>query len=200
MTKTWYFLRHGSPISTGILTGSRTDIALSEQGHLEMEAALTKIDSIDAIICSPLKRCQLFATKVAKTLNLDVQIEPKIEEMNFGLWDGKHYDWLWENTHSPTIGQFWQTPWLHTPPEGESLSSFRGRVKSWWQTELLHRKTSNHLIVTHAGVIKQILAEVLSLPIESSVPLNRVEIGYAKIIQIEVFIDDNQKSWPKVVF
>jgi alpha-ribazole phosphatase len=55
-------------------------------------------------------------------------------------------------------------------------------------------------VITHAGVIKQILAEVLSLPLDSLSSINSLEVGYAKLVKIEVYFDEADKPWPKVVF
>ena len=200
MTKTWYFLRHGKPVSTGILTGSRTNVAVSETGLAAMELALSNIAQPDACISSPMLRCLRFANQLSQQLNITLTTDERLQEMDFGDWDGRAYDWLWENTQNPNIGEFWQAPWQHTPPNGESLKAFRTRVRNWWKEELLTRQTTHNLVVTHAGVIKQILAEVLALPFDSAVSINCLEVGYAKLVVVEVYFDETQKPWPKVVF
>ncbi|MEL7479284.1 MAG: histidine phosphatase family protein [Pseudomonadota bacterium] len=200
MTKTWYFLRHGKPVSTGILTGSRTDVAVSKVGLAEMKLALPQTVQFDACISSPMQRCLVFAKQLSKQLDIALTVEERLQEMDFGDWDGRAYDWLWENTQNPSIGEFWQAPWQHTPPNGESLCEFRSRVSQWWETELLTRHTAHNLVVTHAGVIKQILAELLSLPLDSLSSINSLEVGYASLVKIEVYFDEAHKPWPKVVF
>lgn len=200
MTKTWYFLRHGKPVSTGILTGSRTNVAVSETGLAAMELALSNIAQLDACISSPMLRCLRFANQLSQQLNITLTTDERLQEMDFGDWDGRAYDWLWENSQNPNIGEFWQAPWQHTPPSGESLKAFRTRVRNWWKEELLTRQTTHNLVVTHAGVIKQILAEVLALPFDSAVSINCLEVGYAKLVVVEVYFDETQKPWPKVVF
>ena len=200
MTKTWYFLRHGKPVSTGILTGSRTNVAVSETGLAAMELALSNIAQLDACISSPMLRCLRFANQLSQQLNITLTTDERLQEMDFGDWDGRAYDWLWENSQNPSIGEFWQAPWQHTPPNGESLDAFRARVRNWWKEELLTRQTTHNLVVTHAGVIKQILAEVLALPFDSAISINCLEVGYAKLAVVEVYFDETQKPWPKVVF
>ncbi|RXF03967.1 histidine phosphatase family protein [Pseudoalteromonas phenolica] len=108
MTKTWYFLRHGKPVTTGILTGSKTDVAVSELGVAAMESALPKTVQFDACISSPMQRCLSFARKQSRQSNLPLVIAKQLQEMDFGDWDGRTYEWLWENTQNPSIGEFWQ--------------------------------------------------------------------------------------------
>lgn len=200
MTKTWYFLRHGKPVLTGILTGSKTDVPVSEVGLAAMGFALPQTVQFDACISSPMLRCLVFAKQLSKQLDIALTVDKRLQEMDFGEWDGKSYDWLWAHSKNPTIGEFWQAPWQHTPPNGESLYTFRSRVKQWWEAELSTRHTSHNLVITHAGVIKQILAEVLSLPLDSLSSINSLEVGYAKLVKIEVYFDEADKPWPKVVF
>lgn len=200
MTKTWYFLRHGKPVLTGILTGSKTDVPVSEVGLDAMGFALPQAVQFDAFISSPMLRCLRFAKDISEQSNLPLTIAAQLKEMDFGDWDGKSYDWLWAHATNPTIGEFWQAPWQYTPPNGESLAAFRSRVSKWWEAELSTRQTAHNLVVTHAGVIKQILAQVLELPIDSSASINCIEVGYAKLVKIEVYFDEADKPWPKVVF
>lgn len=200
MTKIWYFLRHGKPVTTGILTGSKTDVAVSELGLAAMESALPKTVQFDACISSPMHRCLSFAKKQSRQLSLPLAIAKQLQEMNFGDWDGRTYEWLWQNTQNPSIGEFWQSPWQHTPPNGESLYVFRSRVRQWWEAELSTRHTTHNLVVTHGGVIKQILAEVLNLPLDSLSSINSLDVGYATLVKIEVYFDEAHKAWPKVVF
>ena len=200
MTKTWYFLRHGKPVTTGILTGFKTDVAVSELGLAAMESALPKTVQFDACISSPMHRCLGFAKKQSRQSSLPLVIAKQLQEMDFGDWDGRTYEWLWESTKNPSIGEFWQAPWQHTPPNGESLCAFRSRVRQWWEAELSTRHTTHNLVVTHGGVIKQILAEVLNLPLDSLSSINSLDVGYATLVKIEVYFDETHKAWPKVVF
>ena len=165
-----------------------------------MKLALPQTVQFDACISSPMQRCLVFSKQISKQLDIALTVDEQLQEMDFGDWDGRTYEWLWENTRKPSVGEFWQAPWQHTSPNGESLSEFRSRVSQWWETELLTRHTTHNLVVTHAGVIKQILAEVLALPFDSATSINCLEVGYAKLVVIEVYFDETQKPWPKVVF
>ncbi|WP_040645050.1 histidine phosphatase family protein [Pseudoalteromonas rubra] len=199
MQQTLYFIRHGEPRETGRLLGS-TDMSASASGNEQVHAQLEACDGIAQVIASPLQRCQTVARTFCETTGLPLQIEPRLSEMHFGDWDGERYDALWQSARAPSIGDFWQSPWQHTPPNGESMSAFHLRLYDWWQQFTASPSCESVAIVTHAGVIKQLLAIWLGLPAEFDGHLSRAEIGYAKMVKVSVFFDETGQAWPKVVF
>lgn len=197
-----YFLRHGELEQQNVLAG-RSDFKLSKKGAQQLEDAVVGLCDITTVTSSPLKRCKLFAQQLASTRQLPLYIESAIAEYDFGDWDGQSYEMLWQQSSSPTIGDFWQNPWQVTPPNGESMSKFYSRVETWWQqflTVISTQNTGPHLVITHAGVIKQLLAILCQLPRESSISQNVFSIPYAGCVCIDVYIDDQGEAWPKIVF
>ncbi|WP_082669017.1 histidine phosphatase family protein [Pseudoalteromonas rubra] len=199
MQRTLYFIRHGEPRETGRLLGS-TDMPASSSGNEQVYAQLEACDGIAQVIVSPLQRCQAVARMFCETTGLPLQIEPRLSEMHFGDWDGERYDVLWQSARAPGIGDFWQSPWQHTPPNGESMSAFHLRLYDWWQQFTATPSPLNAAVVTHAGVIKQLLAIWLALPEGYDTHLSRLEIGYGGMIQVSVHFDEHGQVWPKVVF
>ncbi|MCQ8878064.1 histidine phosphatase family protein [Pseudoalteromonas shioyasakiensis] len=197
-----YLLRHGELEQKNVLAG-QSDFLLTKQGYQQLQDTVSQLGDITAITSSPLMRCQHFAQALAKTRQLPLSIEAAIAEYDFGDWDGQSYEALWQQTCSPTIGDFWQTPWQSTPPNGESMSEFYSRVENWWRQLLATITTQNagaHLVITHAGVIKQILAFVCQLPRESTISHNVFSIPYAGYVCIELYIDEKGEPWPKIAF
>ncbi|TMP38630.1 histidine phosphatase family protein [Pseudoalteromonas rubra] len=199
MQQTLYFIRHGEPLETGRLLG-RTDMPASELGNEQVYAQLQACDAVTQVMSSPLQRCQTVARAFCESAGLSLQIDPRLSEMDFGDWDGQSYEALWQSTQSPGIGDFWQSPWQHTPPNGEPMSAFHLRLIDWWQQFTTTPSSQSTAIVTHAGVIKQLLTVWLGLPEGFDTHLSRLEIGYAKVIKVTVFYDDTGRAWPKVVF
>ncbi len=197
-----YFLRHGELEQQNVLAG-RSDFELSKKGVQQLEDAVAGLNDITTINSSPLKRCKLFAQQLANTRQLPLNIDSAIAEYDFGDWDGQSYEVLWQQGSSPTIGDFWQKPWQITPPNGESMNAFYSRVETWWQQFLVMisaQNTGPHLVITHAGVIKQLLAIVCQLPRESLISQNVFSISYAALICVDVYIDEQGEAWPKIVF
>ncbi|TMP29565.1 histidine phosphatase family protein [Pseudoalteromonas rubra] len=199
MQQILYFIRHGEPLETGRLLGS-TDMPASERGNEQVYAQLQACGAITQVISSPLLRCQTVAHAFCETAGLPIQVDPRLNEMDFGDWDGQSYEALWQSTQSPGIGDFWQSPWQYTPPNGEPMSVFHQRLVDWWQQFTARPSSESVAIVTHAGVIKQLLAIWLGLPEGFDTHLSRLEIGYAKMIKVSVFCDETGHVWPKVVF
>lgn len=78
MQQTWYFLRHGALIQSGVLSG-RTDITLSELG-IELLFAKTKtLTDIDRIFSFPLQRCRQSATALSCRWQISLSISYSLQ-------------------------------------------------------------------------------------------------------------------------
>ena len=49
-------------------------------------------------------------------------------------------------------------------------------------------------------MIKQILAIVCQMPKQSATHLNVFHLPYAGLVTLDVYIDEQGKTWPKIVF
>lgn len=198
---TLYLLRHGEIATPGILAGS-TDVALSEAGRTQLSQATDSLTSISRCISSPLARCHDWASQYCQQQNLALSVENKLREMDFGDWDGKTYQALWtmdEKVTTSSIGDFWQNPWQHQPPNGETMDSFVSRVDSWWHAYCAESTLHNTLVFTHAGVIKHLLARILNLPIPGTVHMASIDVPYGSVIKISLYRDENGKVWSKLM-
>ncbi|GHB73882.1 alpha-ribazole phosphatase [Psychrosphaera saromensis] len=198
-TKKIALIRHGEPKQLGLLLG-HTDIELSSLGKQQLTNRFNGL-TFDRIISSPLKRCAVMANLIAEERNIKLEIDEQIKEMDFGDWDGLSYDSLWHQT--PSIGDFWQSPTTVTPPNGESFHEFQTRINNWWQ-KLIREDESAVVVVTHAGVIKQILNNLLMAKYSNSHVDNNIvgayKVNYAGIVNIEVTLDEDGYPWPVLVF
>ncbi|WP_114326033.1 histidine phosphatase family protein [Candidatus Colwellia aromaticivorans] len=198
---TLYLLRHGEIATPGILAG-KTDVALSEIGHKQLSQATDSLKHINRCISSPLVRCHEWASQYCQQQNLPLEVECKLQEMDFGDWDGNSYQALWklaDQSATSSIGDFWENPWQNQPPNGETMESFISRVDNWWKGYLTTNTSPNTLVVTHAGVIKYLLAKILNLPIPGTVHMVSLDVSYASLIRISLYRDENGKIWSKLV-
>jgi alpha-ribazole phosphatase len=187
-------VRHGEPEVQGVLLG-HTDLALSSLGQQQLEMRFANL-TYQRLITSPLQRCCTFAQQLAHKQNIKLEVNPDIKEMNFGDWDGKSYQELWNE--SPSLGDFWQNPHKVTPPNGETLLDFQQRINKWWQA-LIAEDKGDVVVLTHAGVIKQVLAYLFDDEEYVTIP-NKIKINYAGAVNIEVKVDDKGNCWPTVLF
>lgn len=203
-------LRHGELVQTGILCG-RTDIALSDIGKHQLINATNKLPKISHCYSSPLIRCRTFAEEYCQQNELSLQVSTQLQEMNFGDWDGKSYQELWQTNpcvdeNTPTLGAFWQNPWQCLPPNGESMEHFTLRVDDFWQSLLAQLQQTkqeensslNTLVFSHGGVIRYLLAKVLKLPIPGTTHMTNLDVPYGALIHIQIFIDSEGNAWPKL--
>ncbi|WP_032863125.1 histidine phosphatase family protein [Acinetobacter sp. NIPH 2100] len=172
-------LRHGETTLSHTLRGHLDD-ALTEQGWQQMQNTVQQhLDNQvkwDVIVSSPLQRCQTFARKLAKQLELPVLLNADIQEMYFGDWEGISTQSIYE-TEPELLENFWQFPTQFQAPNGESLHEFQQRVLVGFEqiyVQMQHQDWNQALVVTHGGVIKLLtciarqrsLDDLLTMPAE----------------------------------
>lgn len=145
-----WLARHAQPlVGAGICYGAHDIAADTQATH---EAAQRLAQALPAgleVACSPLSRCTRLA-RALQALRPDlspVVTDPRLAEMDFGLWEGRRWD---------DIGQAALDAWTadfarHRPGGGESVAGFMARVGSAFDSLRPDRAT---LWITHAGVIR----------------------------------------------
>ncbi|MDT8426495.1 MAG: alpha-ribazole phosphatase family protein [Methyloprofundus sp.] len=172
-------LRHGEVLGGSCYRGI-TDDPLTAQGWLQMQDKLNNATHWDVIISSPLSRCHQFATHVSSNLQRPLISESAFQEINFGDWEGKTA----EQIEPQLLSQFYADPVNFSPPNGEHFNDFQQRILAAWQTLLEAQQGKNLLLITHAGVMRIILAHSLGLDIQHSF---RLKIGHACLSSLEHF-------------
>ena len=113
----------------------------------------------DRILCSPAQRCAAFAQFLGQRTGIPVEARDAFRERGFGVWEGKRADQL----PGAELARFWTDPAGYDPPDAEPFALFRQRVAEGWR-ELTEGEGEHTLLITHGGVIRVILGEVLGLP------------------------------------
>ena len=120
----------------------------------------------EAIVSSPLQRCSSFAQALSQQKNISLYIEPRFRETHFGTWEGLSAAELMQ-TDGADLQQLWSDPMSYTPPQAESLSIFATRVRAAWQQLLDENAGRRVLLITHGGVIRILLCDLLRQPLAS---------------------------------
>ncbi|KUI98242.1 histidine phosphatase family protein [Vibrio sp. MEBiC08052] len=155
-----YLLRHGKTEGKPALNG-HTDVRVDEVTQQTMARALLTHYQFQTIYTSPLTRCRYLAEQLT-ALNpaLNLTVDERFKEQNFGRFDGVPFDALqdeWE-----TLEHFWANP-AHAPlPDAEPLAHGVARVTQAWEA-LIEQCQHDTLIIAHGGPIRYILAHVLGL-------------------------------------
>ncbi len=174
-------LRHGETTAGSCFLGS-TDVLLSESGWQQMALAIQP-GHYQRIISSPLKRCALFSKKLAEKNNLPIVFEDDFREIHFGDWEEKTIKEVWESEEA-LLSNFWNDPLKHTPPNAEKLLDFQTRVNATFDRIKQQYEGEHILLVVHGGVIRQIIASILSVPFKTAQQFN---IDYAGLSRIECY-------------
>ena len=182
-------LRHGETELGGGLRGSLDD-ALTANGWAQMRAAVVGQGPWDRLISSPLQRCALFAQALGARLDLPVSLEPALQELHFGAWEGQSAAALME-TDAEGLGLFWADPYGFTPPQGEPVIQFSERVLG--AVSRLHQAYAGQrvLLISHGGVMRLLLAQARGLPREQ---LLNVEVGHGTLFSLQVGADSVLKE------
>ncbi|MFD6435088.1 bifunctional RNase H/acid phosphatase [Streptomyces venezuelae] len=189
---TFVLLRHGeTPLTPEKrFSGSGgSDPALSDVGREQAErvaAALAARGTVQAIVSSPLKRCQETAHTVAARLGLDVHLEDGLRETDFGAWEGLTFGEVRER--SPEELNAWLASPDAAPPGGESFAEVTRRVSA--ARDRLTRAYAGRtvLLVTHVTPIKTLVRLALGAPPES---LFRMELSAASVSAVAYYADGN---------
>lgn len=153
-------IRHPRPaIGEGVCYGS-SDLDLAagfEAGSGALRERLADLAGA-TLFSSPLRRCR----KMAETLGTP-HLDERLQELHFGKWELAPWD---------AIGRgeldHWREDFVHrAPPEGESYASLSCRTLAFL-TDVQAQKHHSIIVVTHAGVIRALLAHALGVPLETS--------------------------------
>ncbi|MGR4039463.1 histidine phosphatase family protein [Pseudomonas sp. 910_21] len=174
-------LRHGETELGGGLRGSLDD-ALTARGWQQMRDGVQGRGGWDLIVSSPLQRCSRFAEQLAAQLQLPLLLQPDVQELHFGAWEGQSAAALME-TNADDLGRFWSDPYSFTPPQGEPVVDFSRRVLG--AIEGLQRDCAGQrvLLISHGGVMRLLLARARGLPREQ---LLNVEVGHGALFSLKV--------------
>lgn len=159
-------IRHGRTAAnaSGVLAGWSDGVDLDDHGRDQVEALARRLApvAVGAIVTSPLDRCQQTATLIADGRNgTPLHVDERIGEVHYGDWTGQPLKSLAKQP-------LWKTVQAHPsaavfPGEtGESLAAMQARAVGSiraWNREL--GDDAVYLAVSHADVIKAILADAL---------------------------------------
>ena len=186
-------LRHGDVEGGRKYRGQLND-PLSELGWEQLRTATSNKQHWQHIITSPLKRCAEFANELAEMHSIPLKIESKFKEVSFGLWEGKTAEHLLNNEPNE-IKEYWDDPINVTPPQGECLLDFEKRVIKAWGNMLNEHQGQHILVISHAGVMRVILCNILGMPLTE---LFKLDVALAKFSRIQVEHADG-KNWPRLI-
>ncbi len=161
---TLFLVRHGQTVmNRGGRFQGRADAPLTELGEAQAGAAAEALAGCGAtsIVSSPLLRAAQTAARIAPTLGVDVVLDERLIELDYGAWDGEPLasvsgdDWA-----------RWRADPGFTPPGGESLLTVWDRAVACADALLAPGRTV--IAVSHVSPIKAIVAWSIGAGIEAT--------------------------------
>ena len=163
-TKKIYLLRHGQivPYERKTFIG-QSEVLLSQVGIEQAEAWQEYFQKKlpGKIFCSDLKRCVVTAKIVAGPFPERIYVKKEFREISLGQWQGVAV----EDIQNDFPGQYelrGNNLKEFRPPEGECFYDLSQRVLPTFYA-LFEQAAGDVLIVSHAGVIRVILADILKI-------------------------------------
>ena len=184
-----HLIRHTTPqIAKGICYG-QTDLELANNHQEEFASVKAKLfDSYEAIYSSPLQRCLMLAREINSK---ELFVDDRLIEYNFGDWELKPWDSI-TGEHA----QKWMQNYVEVaPPNGESLLMMQHRVDSFLH-EILQSSYQSVAVVSHAGVLRLMHANVAGIQVKSMFDL---KLDYGEVFELHKQSDSNHTKMLKII-
>ena len=156
-----YLIRHTKTDTLKGLCYGQSDVGLADtffEEAFELKNKLPKFKANSQFFSSPLSRC----VKLAEKLSDKVTNDDRLIELDFGDWESRRFDDIDADDLEAWTNSFVQV----SPPNGESFNDLCQRVGCFWQEVVqgMDPEIEQVFIITHAGVIRALLAYILKLP------------------------------------
>lgn len=165
---TIYLVRHGQNewVEKKRLAGWIPDIHLNEDGRKQASSLAQRLAHlpISALYSSPVTRCMETASYLGRSLNLDIEQLDAVGEVRYGEWEGAEIETLSKEKSWYAVQHF---PSRFRFPQGEALRDVQARAVAALETlATQHDKSDLIAVVSHADLIKMVLAHYLGVHID----------------------------------
>ena len=178
---------HSESNASGVLSGRIPDIHLSAKGIKQAQQLADRLGNfpVAQVRISPMERCaetidpwlQQHVAKANK--NLAPTIDPRVNEVDYGIWSGKKLSSLSRKREWKTVQE---SPSRMYFPDGEGIAAMQARAMNAVHELAQLPQSKVAVIVSHGDVIKSIVASALGMHLDE---FQRIIIDPASITVIE---------------
>ncbi len=164
---TLVLVRHATTAATGKRLGGWTPgVHLDARGREQAEAAAERLAGIEvaAVYASPLERTQETARAIARRHGLRVRTRRAIGEVDYGEWTDRPLGQLRRRKAWAAIQA---TPSRVAFPGGESIRAAQARAVDATEHLAAEHPDETIVAVSHADVIKAVVAHHLGMPLDT---------------------------------
>ncbi len=188
-------MRHASTGRQGHLDG-RTDPPLLD-GAMDALLRCHGDGQWSRVIASPRRRALDTATALVAGRDLFCEIHPDWAELDFGDWDGCHYDEI----PAELLAGLYDAPHAVVPPNGESWRQFEARIDAQLRRLLDEDEDEDEdagpvLVVSHAGVLRLAVSRVCGMPLAA---LWAMRIDYGTRVRLRVERGGDGQLWGELL-
>ncbi len=182
-------VRHGETDwnLSGRVMGTRP-VPLNQQGLTQAARLALELTALESptLYSSPVLRTRQTADILASTLRLSVVEERGLSEIGVGEWEGRYWN---EFEGDPARINYYRLPEEARPPGGETLGEVQRRAVASVQRASRLAASRPAILVTHADVVKAIVAHYLEAPLQT---MRHMQIGHASVTALA--IDDSSAT------
>lgn len=182
----YYLVRHGETEwnRDGNRYCGRTNLPLTPAGHLQAEKLANFLQNkpIDLVLVSPLQRARDTARPIIQRMGLDMHIDERLREIDFGVWEG-----LTQREIEQRFPKQW-ADWIQNPGKvkagrnGESAADVFTRMKGIFSENRYDQKR-NILLVSHNTAIRLFLVGTFGMPF---VDYRKIVIDNAGVVVLNI--------------
>ena len=179
---TLLLVRHGVTAATGKRLGGRTEAELSDEGRVQAEQAGASIAALPvrAVYASPLRRTWQTAEIVGKAVGREPVACDGLLEVDYGRWTDR-------SLTSVARTRMWQViqarPSQASFPDGETIRAAQLRAVDAVEELVARHPRGVIAAVSHADVIKALVAFYLSLPLDA---FQRLHVSPASLTVLQL--------------
>lgn len=175
---TFFLVRHATHALLGrVLVGRTPGVGLDDQGWAQAADLARRLagESVTQLQSSPRDRARETAEPIARRLGLSLEIEPAIDEIDFGAWGGRPFA---ELEAEPGWGVWNMQRSLARPPGGETMAQLQLRVVRHLESAAARLPRARIALVSHAETIRAAVLHCLGMALDD---FARIEIAPASI-------------------
>ena len=168
MTATFFLVRHAAHDNVGgFLAGRAPGVRLGEAGRAQATRLAERMrrERFEAVHASPRERTQETAAAIAQGCGIAaVTTQAALDEIDFGVWSGRSFDdldtdWDWRRWNTVRT--------LSRTPAGDTVLAVQSRAVGLVEDLRARAPDAASVLVTHADVIKAIVAFFLQMPLDA---------------------------------
>jgi probable phosphoglycerate mutase len=161
-----HLIRHAVTAETGReLSGRLPGIGLSDDGRAMAKALASHLEDLRlvALYTSPIQRCRETAAELAEGRGLKARVDRAFIEADYGRWSGRTLASL---RRLKAWGGLMGAASRFRFPDGETLAEVQSRAVGGVEELAVRHPRGNVGLVSHADVIRVILAHYLGMPLD----------------------------------